>query len=198
MNTRYTKGRGKYRRQDDDLTIEHHFRIGIFIVAIDFQLQELKIRFSELTTELVILSSALNLKDAFRLFKIVHICNLVKKYYPQDFTEHEQELLQSQLQHYEHDVIKHPDFQNMSTISELCRGLQISGKSKIYFLIDRLIRLVLTLPISRATTERAFSAMKLLKTRLRNRIEDAFLADNMIVYIEKEIAGNFIIEMIMD
>ena len=198
MNTRYTKGRGKYRRQDDDLTIEHHFRIGIFIVAIDFQLQELKIRFSELTTELVILSSALNLKDAFRLFKIVHICNLVKKYYPQDFTEHEQELLQSQLQHYEHDVIKHPDFQNMSTISELCRGLQISGKSKIYFLIDRLIRLVLTLPISRATTERAFSAMKLLKTRLRNRIEDAFLADNMIVYIEKEIVGNFTVEMIMD
>ena len=86
----------------------------------------------------------------------------------------------------------------MSTISELCRELQILGKSNIYFLIDRLICLVLTLPVSIATTERAFSAMKLLKTRLRNRIEDEFLADNMIVYIEKEIAGNFTIEMIMD
>ena len=138
MNARYTKSRGRYRRQDDDLTMEHHFRIGIFIVAIDFQLQELKSRFSELTTELVILSSALNPNDAFRLFKIVHICNLVKKYYPQDFTEHEQKLLESQLQHYELDVIKHPYFQNMSTISELCRGLQISGKSNIYFLIDSL------------------------------------------------------------
>ena len=40
--------------------------------------------------------------------------------------------------------------------------------------------------------------MKLLKKRLRNRMEDEFLADNMIVYIEKEIAENFIIEMIMD
>ncbi|KAK4564437.1 hypothetical protein RGQ29_006478 [Quercus rubra] len=127
MNARYTKGRGRYRRQDDDLTMEHHFRIGIFTVAIDFQLQELKSRFCELTTELVILR-----------------------------------------------------------------------KSKIYFLIDRLIRLVLTLPVSTATTERAFSAMKLLKTRLRNRMEDELLADNMIVYIEKEIAGNFTIEMIMD
>ena len=68
----------------------------------------------------------------------------------------------------------------------------------IYFLIDRLIRLVLTLPVSTATTERAFSAMKLLKTRLRNSMKDEFLADNMIVYIEKEIAGNFTIEMIMD
>nr|XP_023873801.1 uncharacterized protein LOC111986410 [Quercus suber] len=153
MNARYTKGRGRYRRQDEDLTMEHHFRICIFTVAIDFQLQDLKNRFYELTTELVILSSALNPKDAFRLFKIVHICNLVKKYYPQDFTEHEQELLESQLQHYELDVIKLPDFQNMSTISELCRGLKISGKSNIYFLIDRLICLVLTLPVSIATTE---------------------------------------------
>ncbi|XP_065638601.1 uncharacterized protein LOC112006702 [Quercus suber] len=110
MTARYTKGRGRYRRQDEDLTMEHHFIICIFTVAIDFQLQELKSRFCELTTELVILSSALNPKDAFRLFKIVHICNLVKKYYPQDFTEHEQELLESQLQHYELDVIKHLDF----------------------------------------------------------------------------------------
>ena len=85
----------------------------------------------------------------------------------------------------------------MSTISELCRGLKISRKSKIYFLIDRLIRLVLTLPVSTATTERAFLTMK-LKLRLRNRMEDEFLADNMIVYIEKEIVENFTIEMIMD
>ena len=86
----------------------------------------------------------------------------------------------------------------MSTISELCRRLQISRKSNIYFLIDRLIRLVLILPVSTSTTNRAFSAMKLLKTRFRNRMEDEFLADNMIVYIEKEIVGNFTIEMIMD
>ena len=102
------------------------------------------------------------------------------------------------MQHYEIDVIKHPNFQNISTISELCRGLQISGKSNIYFLIDRLICLVLTLLVSTTTTKRAFLAMKLLKTRLRNRMEDEFLADNMIVYIEKEIIGNFTIEMIMD
>ena len=86
----------------------------------------------------------------------------------------------------------------MSTISELYRRLKISRKYKIYFLINRLIRLVLTLPVSTTTTERAFSAMKLLKTRLLNRMEDKFLANNMIVYIEKEIAGNFTIEMIID
>ena len=40
--------------------------------------------------------------------------------------------------------------------------------------------------------------MRLLKTRLCNRMEYELLVDNMVVYIEKEIIGNFTIEMIMD
>ncbi|KAL0011758.1 hypothetical protein SO802_006866 [Lithocarpus litseifolius] len=107
-------------------------------------------------------------------------------------------LLKRQLQHYKLDVTKHPDFQNMGTTSELCRGLEISGKSKFFHLIDRMIRLLLTLPVSIETTERAFSNMKLLKTRLHNRMEDELLANNMTVYIEKQIAGNFTMKMIMD
>ena len=57
---------------------------------------------------------------------------------------------------------------------------------------------MLTLLVSTATTEQAFLAMKLLKTRLCNRMEEELLTDNMIVYIEKEIAGNFTMEMIVD
>ena len=68
-------------------TIEHHLRIDIFIVAIDFQLQELNSRFCELTADLLTLSSALNPKDAFRSFKIGDICNLAENYYTQDFTQ---------------------------------------------------------------------------------------------------------------
>ena len=64
--------------------------------------------------------------------------------------------------------------------------------------IDRLIRLVLTLPVSTATTERAFSAMKLLKTRLQNKMKDDFLRDCMIVYIEREIAIKFMTDSIID
>jgi hypothetical protein len=65
-------------------------------------------------------------------------------------------------------------------------------------LIDRLIRLVLTLLVSTATTEQVFSLMKLVKTRLRNRMEYEFLADHLLVYIEEEIAKDFSTEMIMD
>lgn len=57
-------------------------------------------------------------------------------------------------------------------------------------MVDRLLRLVITLPVSTATTERAFSAMKLVKTRLRNRMGDDFLRHYMVVYIGKEIAAN--------
>ncbi|KAL5701486.1 hypothetical protein ACHQM5_026814 [Ranunculus cassubicifolius] len=71
-------------------------------------------------------------------------------------------------------------------------------KSVIYPLIDRLIRLVLTLPVSTATSERAFSAMKIVKTRLRNRMEDDFLSCYLITLIEKDIAQRFDADSIID
>lgn len=64
--------------------------------------------------------------------------------------------------------------------------------------VGRLIRLVLTLPDSTATTERAFSIMKILKTRRRNKMEDGFLRDCMSLYIEKEIAMMFTTDSIID
>jgi hypothetical protein len=61
-----------------------------------------------------------------------------------------------------------------------------------------LIRLILTLPVSTATTERAFSAMKIIKTRLRNKMEDDFLANSLVIYIEMEIAEIFDLDSILD
>jgi hypothetical protein len=65
-------------------------------------------------------------------------------------------------------------------------------------LFCRLIQPVLTLLVSTATMERAFSAMKLIKTRLRNKMVDEFLRDCLIIYIEKEIALEFTIDSIID
>jgi hypothetical protein len=161
-------------------------------------LQELNNRYSEHAVKLLSLSAALSPQDAYKSFKIDDICSLVEKFYPQNFIEQEKIILRFQLDHYKLDVSKHSYFQNMSTLSELCRGLAISGKSKIYNLIDRLIHLVLTLPVSTATTERAFSAMKLVKTRLRSWMEDEFIADHLVVYIKKEIVKDFMTEIIMD
>jgi hypothetical protein len=71
-------------------------------------------------------------------------------------------------------------------------------KSTIYPLIDRLIQLTFTLSVSIATTEWAFLVMKIVKIRLHNRMEDDFLANYLIVYIEKKIDERFTIDMIID
>jgi len=47
----------------------------------------------------------------------------------------------------------------------------------------------MTLPVSTATTERSFSAMKIIKSNLRNKMGHGFLADSMAVYIEREISA---------
>ncbi|KAM6582276.1 hypothetical protein CsatB_009281 [Cannabis sativa] len=196
FGSRYVQGRGRHQR--DHITIEHHYHFDIFNATIDFQIQELDSRFGEGATKLLTLTSALDPKDAFKSFNIDDICCLAEKYYPLDFSENERINLRFQLKHFELDVLTNSKFQNLSSIAELCRRLTETEKSKIYYLIDRLIRLVLTLPVSTATSERAFSAMKIIKTRLRNKIEDDFLANNLVVYIEREIAETFDLDSILD
>jgi hypothetical protein len=85
----------------------------------------------------------------------------------------------------------------LSSIEKLCQGLIGIGKSEIYYLIDRLIRLVLTLPMSTITIERAFSVMKVVKTRLRNKMEDEFLTNNLVIYIEKKISESLSLDLIL-
>ena len=72
------------------------------------------------------------------------------------------------------------------------------GNSERYKLVYRMVRLVLTLPVSIATTERAFSAMKVVKTNLRNKMENDFLTDSLMLYIEKDIVSTFSLDSIVD
>ena len=43
-----------------------------------------------------------------------------------------------------------------------------------------------------------YLVMKIVKTRLRNKMEDEFLLDNLVVYIKKEITENFTTDSILD
>jgi hypothetical protein len=80
----------------------------------------------------------------------------------------------------------------------LCQWLVRTEKSTIYQLVFRVVVLLLTLPVSTTTTKRAFSAMNIIKTRLRNKIEDEFLTDFLMLYIEKEIAATLSTDSIID
>jgi hypothetical protein len=198
MGASYLVGTRRSCQQYDNITINHHYQVDIFNAAIDFQLVELNHRFSEGAMELLILSTALDPRDGYKSFNIDNICKLAEKFYPEDFTTHEIRTLRSQLQHYEIDIPCHQSFQNLSTISEICKMLVETRKNEFYYLIYRIFCLVLTLPVSTASTERAFSAMKLVKTILRNKMDDEFLADCMILTIERELAEDIDLDSIVN
>nr|KAJ0197245.1 hypothetical protein LSAT_V11C700350310 [Lactuca sativa] len=96
------------------------------------------------------------------------------------------------------DMTKNPKLSGVSTIADLCKGLVETQKRETYYLLDRVLRLILTLSVSTATTERGFSAMKIFKNRLRNTMSDDFLANNLVVYIEREIAENIDSKSVID
>jgi hypothetical protein len=62
-----------------------------------------------------------------------------------------------------------------------------TGKHLVFPLVYKLIELALILSVSTASVERAFSAMKIIKSKLRNKINDEWLNDLMICYTEQEI-----------
>ncbi|GKC78929.1 zinc finger MYM-type protein 1-like protein, partial [Tanacetum coccineum] len=88
------------RHKKDNVTVEHHYRVDVFIVAIDSQLQELNNRFSESVSELLRLSATLDPRKSFNSYDI---CKLVTRYYPLDFTDQDKIELKLELQHYELD-----------------------------------------------------------------------------------------------
>ncbi|QHN84741.1 Zinc finger MYM-type protein [Arachis hypogaea] len=198
MNALHIPRRGRTRKIVDQISVEHHYCVNLFLAVIDTQLQELNGRFNDNMVELLTLSSTLDPRDNYKFFSVNKVCELVERFYPGDFSDQEKFHIRMQAQHYELDVPNHVELTNLCTISELCQGLTKTGKSLTYPLIDRLIRLVLTLPVSTATTERSFSAMNIVKNRLRNKMEDEFLANCLLIYIEKKIAERFDTDSIID
>ena len=107
-------------------------------------------------------------------------------------------MLEKELYHFEYNVVQDPEFKKLKSLFDLCQWLVRTGNSEYYKLVYRMVRLVLTLPISTATTKRAFSAMKAVKTNLQNKMKNDFLTDSLMLYIEKDIALTFSLDSITD
>ncbi|XP_025608200.1 uncharacterized protein [Arachis hypogaea] len=142
MNALHIPRRGRTRKIVDQISVEHHYRVNLFLTVIDTQLQEFNGRFNDNMVELLTLSSTLDPRDNYKFFSVNKVCELVERFYPGDFSDQEKFHIRMQAQHYELDVPNHVELTNLCTISELCQGLTKTGKSLTYPLIDRLIRLV--------------------------------------------------------
>ncbi|XP_016755171.1 uncharacterized protein [Gossypium hirsutum] len=144
----------------ENLTIEHHYRLDIFIVGIDSLLTKMNSPFNDEVVELLVLSSTLDPHDNYKAFSVEDIYKLMNYFYPDDYTEQEKLHMKIQLEHFQLYAHQSTELQKASIVIELSQVLAKTNKSSIYHHLDRIIRLMLTLPMSTTTTERAFSAMK--------------------------------------
>ncbi|XP_029149696.1 uncharacterized protein [Arachis hypogaea] len=119
LTASYVARQGRSRHQKYNITVEHYFRVEIFVVTINKQLQELNSRFNDQAMDLLSPSSTLTPKNAYKKFDIAKISTLVDNYYPEDFTEQEKINFPFQLQHFILDTCQHLEMKNLSTIHEL-------------------------------------------------------------------------------
>ena len=108
------------------------------------------------------------------------------KSYPDDFNSTQLKDLQRELNIYIDNMRADERFPNLNTISKLARLMVGTKKHLAFPLVYRLLKLVLVLPIATASVERCFSAMKIVKTILRNRIGDEFMNDCIICFVKPE------------
>lgn len=88
-------------------------------------------------------------------------------------------------------------FSKVKGIGSLAETLVVYNKHVTYPLVFLLIKLALILPVATASVERTFSAMKIIKTRLRNRIGSDFMNDCLVPYVERDISLNIDDELVL-
>ena len=105
-----------------------------------------------------------------------------------DFGGNDFRLLSSELAIFQNFAQSHKGLNDLNTIGDLCKAMVETSSEALFPIYFRLLVLVLTLPVTTATVERAFSAMKIVKTRLRTTIGDSYFRDLLILYVERDIS----------
>ncbi|XP_031256306.1 uncharacterized protein LOC116114291 [Pistacia vera] len=178
------------------LKVKKAIESGELSTRQDLQLSELNSRFNEGNTKLLICMASLNPSDCFQAFdkgKLVRFA----QFYPLEFSSIDLMAFELQLDNYINDMRSNSDFSELNDITSLAQKMVEKKKHLIYSLVYLLITLALTLLVATASVERAFSAMKIVKTHLRNWMGDQFLNDSLIPYVEKDMFDSVDKEMVM-
>ncbi|XP_065630786.1 uncharacterized protein LOC136068063 [Quercus suber] len=182
------------RRKAQNMKNSHHYQVELFYTVIDMQLQELNSRFEN--SELLICVACLNPDNLFSAFNKEKLIRLAQ-FYPSDFSTVQVSFLDNQLETYIHDMRSTEEFLALKGIGQLAEKMVEMKKNVSYPLVYSLVTLALILPVATTTVERAFSAMNIIKNRLRNRIGDQWMSDCLVTYIEKDIFKTIDCEEIM-
>jgi hypothetical protein len=99
------------------------------------------------------------------------------EFYPTDISKVDLIRLETQLVNYIDDMRKDENFKGLNNLVDLSVKLVETNRHIVHDVVYSLLKLVLLLPVATASVERAFSAMILVKHKLRNRMGDSLLDD---------------------
>ena len=143
-------------------------------------------RFTEASSEIIVAFSCLDPKNSFSKFDVDKLGGLAETYCG-DFSSGDRAIIRDQLQTYIIHVRRHHEFSSCKDIESLATKMVETEKHLVFPLVYKLIELALILPVSTASVERAFSAMKIIKSKLRNKMNNDWFNHLMICYTEREI-----------
>uniref|UniRef100_A0A1S3X944 Zinc finger MYM-type protein 1-like n=1 Tax=Nicotiana tabacum TaxID=4097 RepID=A0A1S3X944_TOBAC len=185
MDEDYTLGKSKRKRSE--VSYLHHFRVEVFYTIIDLEFQELNDRFDVVTTDLLLGMASLNPVDSFANFDKDSIMKLAE-YYLSEFGDNKLRELDFQLDSFIVYAQKYDSrFLNLKVIKDFARVMIVTKLDLTWPLIYLLVKLTLLILVATASVERAFSSMKYIKNDLHNRMNDDFLNDYLVCYIERKI-----------
>jgi hypothetical protein len=168
------------------VTEEHHYRVDTFYAAVDSINTEMNHRFNEVSSELLVCFSCLDPRDSFSKFNVDKLVKLAG-IYDADFSTDDLSNIKDQLQTFIRHVRRVDEFSSCRDLGSLAVKMVEFDRHTMFPLVYRLIELALLLPVATASVERAFSAMKTIKTDKRNKMDNEWLNYLMICYTEKKI-----------
>jgi hypothetical protein len=160
--------------------------VSLIVITTSASCVEMNNRFGESTIQILTCFSCLDPKNNFSRFDIDSLVRGAQ-IYDADFSTSDFAQIRQQLQTYILQVRRHVAFSTCTDIASLASKMVETKKHKVFPLVYRLIELPLILPVSIASVERAFSAMKIIRTNLRNKMADEWFNHLMVCYIEREI-----------
>ncbi|KAL6565269.1 hypothetical protein OROGR_002220 [Orobanche gracilis] len=143
-------------------------------------------RFNETNTELLMCIACLDPKNSFSNYSSSGLVRLAELY-PQDFSVNDRMEFKEQLKMWISEMRENALFSKLENVRELASKMVEVVFHTTFDVVYLLIKLALVLPVATASVERAFSAMNIVKTDLRNKMGDEFLTDCMVCYAEKDI-----------
>jgi hypothetical protein len=135
---------------------------------------------------LLVCFSCLDPRNSLSMFDVDKLAQIVDIYYD-DFSFDDRKTIKDQLQTFIIHVPRIEEFKDCYDLVSLSKTMVQLERHIVFPLVYRIIELALLLPVATATVKRAFSVMKIIKTKLRNKMTDGWLNDLIVCYIEREI-----------